>query len=85
MTMNLRSWVGSLASFVRLSIIAVTPLLCGFIVFLEVVDLTEKLMPFSPDDPFIWSWIKGVGPAGIASVLVYGATKRILAKLGFRE
>ena len=66
-------------------IVVVIPLLCGLVVFLQAGDLTDELMPFSPDDPVIWSWIKGVGPAGIASVLVYGATKRILAKLGFRE
>ena len=61
------------------------PLLCGLIVFLKVGDLTEELMPFNPEDPFIWSWIKGVGPAGIASILVYEAIKRIIAKLGLKE
>lgn len=71
--------------FIRLVIVVFIPLLCGLVVFLQVGDLTEELMPFSPDDPFIWSWIKGVGPAGIASVLVYEATKRILAKLGLKE
>lgn len=71
--------------FIRLVIVVFIPLLCGLVVFLQVGDLTEELMPFSPDDPFIWSWIKGVGPAGIASVLLYEATKRILAKLGLKE
>lgn len=77
--------MGGLASFLRLTIIFVTPLLCGLIAFLQVGDLTEELMPFSPDDPFIWWWIKSVGPAGLASVLVYEATKRVLAKLGLKE
>lgn len=66
-------------------IVVFIPLLCGLVVFLQVGDLTDELMPFSPEDPFIWSWIKGVGPAGVASVLVYEVTKRILAKLGLKE
>lgn len=71
--------------FIRLVVVVVIPLLCGLVVFLQVGDLTDELMPFSPDDPIIWSWVKGIGPAGLASYLVYEGVKRLLAKLGVKE
>lgn len=72
-------------SFIRLGIIALLPLVGGLIVFLLVGDLTETLIPFSSDDPFIWSWIKGIGPASFASYLAYDGIKRTLVKLGLKE